>query len=89
MFRNLATLILYIGILFFNVQLPPILIILYTTSIILGDGFEYFPKNIQKMIYPLWFFFEIMGPIGYNIEFGTIILLSLYILGCTLYKFYF
>ena len=87
MFRNLATLILYIGIIFFNVQLPPILIILYTISMILGDSFEYFPKNLQNLLYPTWFLFEIMGPIGYNIEFGTIIILSMYILSCTICKF--
>lgn len=87
MFRNLSTLILYIAILTNNVYIPPMILMLYTFSMILGDSYEYYPKKIQKMIYPLWFFFENMGSVGYNIEFLTIIFLSIFIFLKTLIKF--
>jgi len=87
MFRNLSTLILYIAILTNNVYIPPMILMLYTFSMILGDSYEYYPKKIQKMVYPLWFFFENMGPVGYNIEFLTIIFLSIFIFLKTLIKF--
>jgi hypothetical protein len=79
MFRNLATLILYISILFFNVTIPKPVILLYTFFIFLGDSYAYFPKKIQKKIQKIWFFFENYGNIGYNIEFMPIILLSIFI----------
>ena len=79
MFRNLATLFLYISILFYNVKLPYTLLLLYTFCIIIGDGFEYFPKNMQKILYPINYFFENKGPLMYNIEFAPIVLLSIYI----------
>lgn len=87
MFRNLSTLILYIAILTNNVYIPPMILMLYTFSMILGDSYEYYPKKIQKMVYPLWFFFENMGSVGYNIEFLTIIFLSIFIFLKTLIKF--
>jgi hypothetical protein len=88
MLRNLATLILYIGILFFNVQVPPALLLFYTLFILLGDGYEFYPKNIQKLINPVWFFFENLGPVGYNIEFVPILLLSGFIFIKTLLRYY-
>ncbi len=87
MFRNLATLLLYIGILTNNVSMPPILLMLYTFCILIGDSYEYYPKKIQKMVNPLWFFFENMGPVGYNMEFLPIIFLSIFIFLKTLMKF--
>ncbi len=89
MLRNLATLIFYIGILFFNVKIPPVLLLLYTLCILLGDGYEFYPKNIQKLVNPVWFFFENLGPIGYNIEFIPILLLSGFIFIKTLLQYYF
>ena len=86
MFRNLATLILYIAILFFNVQLPPPLLLLYTLFMFLGDSYEYFPEKMKKRLNPIWNFFEIQGPFYYNIEFLPIVLLSLYLFITTLYK---
>jgi hypothetical protein len=88
MLRNLATLLLYIGVLFFNVQMPPILLLLYTLCILLGDGYAYYPKKIQKIVFPIWFFFENLGPVGYNIEFVPIILLSGFIFIKTLLRYY-
>ena len=88
MFRNLATFILYIAILFYNVYLPPKLILFYTFFMILGDGYEYLPKTIQKKINPLWFYFENHGDIGYNLEFGTILLLSLFIFIKTIFNLF-
>lgn len=85
MFRNLASLLLYIGILFFNVKLPNWLLISYTFFMFLGDGYNYFPKNVQKQIAPTAFFFERNGPIYYNIEFLPIVILSIYIFIKTLY----
>ena len=87
MFRNLATFILYIGVLCNVVYIPPTLLMLYTFFIIIGDGYDYYPKKIQKIINPLWFFFENLGPFGYNIEFLTIIFLSIFIFLKTLTKF--
>lgn len=79
MFRNLATLVLYIGILFYKIKIPAVILLPYTFFMLIGDSYEYYPKNIQKMLYPIWFFFENMGPIGYNIEFLPIVFLSAYI----------
>lgn len=87
MFRNLATLILYIGVLSNNVYIPPTLLILYTFFMMIGDSYEFFPKNIQKIANPLWFFFENLGPLGYNIEFLPIIFLSAFIFIRTLVKY--
>lgn len=84
MFRNLATLILYISILTNNVYIPPMILILYTFCMLIGDSYEYYPKKIQKILYPIWYFFENLGPIGYNIEFLPIVFLSLLILLKTL-----
>ena len=54
----------------------------------IGDGFKYYPKSVQKMVYPLWFFFENLGPVGYNIEFLPVIFLSAYIFLKTLLTYY-
>ena len=47
MFRNLATFILYIGVLCNVVYIPPTLLMLYTFFIIIGDCYDYYPKKIQ------------------------------------------
>lgn len=52
----------------------------------IGDSYEYFPKKIQKKINPVWFFFENLGPLGYNIEFLPVIITSAYILIKTIVK---
>jgi hypothetical protein len=79
MFRNLATFILYIGILTSNVFIPPKLLLFYTMFIFIGCGYNYFPKKIKKTLYPINFFFENFGPIGYNFEFIPVVALSAYL----------
>jgi hypothetical protein len=79
MFRNLATLILYIGILSYNVSIPPVLLLFYTAFIFIGCGYAFFPKKVRKILYPINYFFENLGPVGYNIEFAPIVALSIYI----------
>ena len=85
MFRNLATLLLYIGILFFNVKIPNWLLLSYTLCMFIGDGNAYFPKNVQKTMYPINFFFQDKGPAFYNMEFVPIVMLSIYLFINTLY----
>jgi hypothetical protein len=86
MFRNLATLLLYIGILFFDVKIPNWLLLSYTLCMFIGDGNTYFPKKVQKIMYPIEFFFQDKGPAFFNMEFVPIVMLSIYIFITTLYK---
>ena len=86
MFRNLATLLLYIGILFFDVKIPNWLLLSYTLCMFIGDGNTYFPKKVQQKLYPVEFFFQDKGPSFYNMAFAPIVGLSIYIFIKTLYK---
>lgn len=83
-FRNVATYVLYIGILFYNVKLPTEIILAYTFFMFCGDGLMYLPKKIQKILWPIAEV-DTYGKIYYNIEFVPVVILSAYIFFKTLY----
>jgi len=84
MFRNLATLCLYIGIIFFDVKLPDELLLSYTFFMTIGDGMAYWPEYILQYVSPIANFFPDAGL--YNIEYVPMVLLSVYIFINTIVK---